>query len=313
MYKQIIIITILFLGLINLVASEVKAVTDVDYHDHVNYPDNQPSKLTARGKIMYYNPGVMEKTWAYRHNVEKYPECPECVGMIATMRDGDKKRKLCIQRDGIDQPEGPFYIIDVANEIHKDLLAQKDWLVDIGWPIAEAWNMNRPIMGTLLECPVDHSPILLNSKGENINVEPSTVIYNTNFRDAPSLYANKIGLIPINSKVKVVGTNSNKDWLKVDYNSKTGWIAYFLVQNKPADIPVLADEDYNDDTNSVAATVKYNSYLRAGPSTNYSVVGYIFRNTTIEIKKSALSRTDGWYQLVNGKWISANLVTLQSN
>lgn len=287
------------------------AVTDRDYHDHINYPDSQPSKLPAKGRIMYYNPGVMQRTWLYRHNVEKYPKCDECVGNIATMRDGDKQRKLCIQRDGVGQIEGPFYVIDVANEIHKDLLRDKDWLVDVGWPVAEAWNMNSPIPATLLDCPIGHTPILLDNAKQESEKEVSRVIFNTNFRSNPSLSANKIGLIPKNSSINVLGITESRKWLKVSYNNQTGFVASFLVNNIPNDVETINVSTAENDPKIVAGKLRFNSNLRSGPGTRYQIIGYQVKSSIVRVKETSYNANSDWYQLDNDKWIYAPLVSFE--
>ena len=115
-----------------------------NYYDHRVADDSQPSPLPASGKMDYYAQNVMEATWMYRSIFEKYPICKECVGMAALMRDGDKQRKICIQRPGKDI-EGPFYVIDVANDHDKkSLIERQNWIVDVGYQTKLFWKMYGP-------------------------------------------------------------------------------------------------------------------------------------------------------------------------
>lgn len=60
-------------------------------------------------------------------------------------------------------------------------------------------------------------------------------------------------------------------------------------------------------TTVTAPTVRQNANLRAGPGTNYAIVGSVPKGRTLQL---AGQSADGrWYQLRSGEWIAAFLVT----
>jgi len=138
------------------------------YYDHRTVDDAQKSPLPASGTIHYYAPGVMEQVWAYRSGSEGYQKCDNCVGYAALMRDGDKKGKVCIQRSGKDKVEGPFHVIDVANDNDKKtLIEKKNWVVDVDYNTAVAFGMLAgPINATILDCPATMTPYLEGKVGD---------------------------------------------------------------------------------------------------------------------------------------------------
>lgn len=126
------------------------------YYDHRKANDSMKSPLPATGKAMYYSKGLFEKVLASRVKSEKFPICDNCVGLIAMLRDGDRRRKVCINRKG--QPtEGPFLVADVAGDSHKKQMIEKEWVADVDYETAIRWgvvNKNSPII-TIVECPDD--------------------------------------------------------------------------------------------------------------------------------------------------------------
>lgn len=166
--KRIVIVTTLVFSLYLLMDFSAYAASIVEgteganptvignsYYDHSVVNDQQASPLPAYGKAMYYSKGLMEKVWNYRFTKEKYPKCDECVGFIALIRNGDRKRKVCIQRKNGDV-EGPFYVIDVVGDNHKSSVIQKDWVVDVDYATAYRWGMiqRRNIdWVTVIDCP----------------------------------------------------------------------------------------------------------------------------------------------------------------
>ena len=110
------------------------------------------SPLPARGKAMYYNPGIMQAVLDYRKAQGQVNPCPECVGHVALLRSGDLNRRVWIEwPDGM--VEGPFLVIDVAARHHIQMLLQREWVIDVDFRTAMRHNMNRPLWVTIMESP----------------------------------------------------------------------------------------------------------------------------------------------------------------
>jgi len=190
-------------------------VLDNHYYDHSVFDDLKPSPLPASGKINYYAKGVMDQVWNYRHYFEKYIECSECVGFAALMRDGDKKRKICIQRAGSSVVEGPFHVIDVAKDDDKPNLIQKqNWLVDVDRNTSKAWKMQGPMDGKVLECSKDITPTLIDL---NIAQLPTgTLLYNSRIRSGAGFTSPIVKVLPKGTNLVIYGKDITGMWYLVD-------------------------------------------------------------------------------------------------
>jgi len=190
-------------------------VTDNAYYDHSIFDDTKASPLPASGKINYYSNGVMNLVWHYRHYVEKYIVCPECVGFAALMRDGDKQRKICIQRAGSLIIEGPFHVIDVAGDHDKPNLIQKqNWLVDVDWNTSRAWKMQGPMDGKVQECSKDMTPTLIDL---NIAQLPTgTLLYNSRIRSGAGFTSPIVKVLPKGTNLVIYGKDITGMWYLVD-------------------------------------------------------------------------------------------------
>lgn len=117
---------------------------------HPPYSESTP--LPQSGKVMYYNPGVMERVLDYRVRTSDIEPCEECAGYVALLRAGDLNRKVWIELD-TGEVEGPFLVIDVAQPRHIDMLLERNWVVDVDNDTARRWQMRGPIGGTVLAAP----------------------------------------------------------------------------------------------------------------------------------------------------------------
>lgn len=104
---------------------------------------DQHSRLPAFGKAMFYNPGVMETVLENRLEAGTVDHCRECVGYVAMLRVGDLNRRVWIQLpDGT--VEGPFHVIDAADQKHVRMLLNKGWVIDVDYETAMRWKMAGP-------------------------------------------------------------------------------------------------------------------------------------------------------------------------
>lgn len=111
-------------------------------------PYEQPSRLPAYGKAMYYNPGVMELVLENRLKAGQVVPCRDCVGYVAMLRVGDLNSKVWIQLPDA-TVEGPFQVIDTADKRHIPMLINKGWIVDVDYETAMRWGMAGPRLVTV--------------------------------------------------------------------------------------------------------------------------------------------------------------------
>lgn len=128
---------------------------------------NQPTALPAYGKAMFYNPGVMETVLENRLEMGVVDHCHECVGYVAMLRAGDLNRRVWIQLSD-STVEGPFQVIDAADQKHVQMLIKKMWVIDVDYETAMRWKMAGPRLITLWD-----EPPLSYSLSNNIALEES--------------------------------------------------------------------------------------------------------------------------------------------
>lgn len=109
------------------------------------------SPLPVRGQAMYYNPGVMQKVLAYRHQLRQIENCEDCIGYVALLRAGDINRKVWLQVSE-DTVEGPFLVTDVAARHDIPRLLRIGWGIDVDWETAKRWNLRMPMV-TIHDAP----------------------------------------------------------------------------------------------------------------------------------------------------------------
>ena len=147
------------------------------------YPNyKSQSVLPITGKVMFYNPGIMEIVIENRYKAGDISGCSDCIGFAALLRAGDLNRKIWIQfSDGL--VEGPFHVVDVAAPQHVLMLIGKGWVADVDYETAMRWRMAGPRTATVLsEAPAGYvSPLELNHYDL---VTPSTL-------SAPAVYRNE--------------------------------------------------------------------------------------------------------------------------
>lgn len=140
-------------------AQEVVEVADPSVHKIYHKPVvdltpsyNQQTDLPAYGKAMFYNPGVMETVLENRLESGVINHCHECIGYVAMLRAGDLNRRIWIQLPD-STVEGPFQVIDAADQKHVHMLLNKMWVIDVDYETAMRWKMAGPRLVTLWDEP----------------------------------------------------------------------------------------------------------------------------------------------------------------
>ena len=125
---------------------------------------------------------------------------------------------------------------------------------------------------------------------DNQSTTPTTKYYyttaNLNIRDGASISSSKIGQIPDGTKVSVVDFNSNKTWAKIIYNGKTGWVSAQYLSTKSQEPEQKEDTYWN-------GTTTQNLNMRKGPSTDYSIIITIPKNSEVKIYE----KQSGWAKI----------------
>lgn len=109
---------------------------------------------------------------------------------------------------------------------------------------------------------------------------------NLNIRDGASTTSSKIGKIPNGTKVSVIDFNSNKTWAKVVYNNKTGWVSAQYLSTESQ------EPEQKEDTYWTGTTTQ-NLNMRKGPSTDYSIIIIIPKNSDVKIYETK----SGWAKI----------------
>lgn len=157
----------------------------------------------------------------------------------------------------------------------------------------------------------------------------ATVVENANLRAGPGTDFEKVGSALAGSQVNLVGCTESKDWCKL---ADGKWIFAELLEQLPEGLPVASSSAQtapatptapstpriSSTPTPVAATptrtpvpsnkptAADNANLRAGPGTNFDIVGNVAVGEPLDI--TGKSPAGDWYRLKQNKWIAAFLV-----
>jgi uncharacterized protein YraI len=127
-----------------------------------------------------------------------------------------------------------------------------------------------------------------------------TVNRNANLRAGPATSYAVTGGAQRGQAVTIVATNAAGTWLQL---ADGRWIAAFLVDVGEDATPATPTATGS----TTGATALRNANLRAGPGTNYAIVGGVRTGQTLDVQGRNANGT--WLQLRNGQWIAAFLVS----
>lgn len=137
-----------------------------------------------------------------------------------------------------------------------------------------------------------------------------------NVRSGPGIEYDVVGQLSENEEAAALArSNDNSDWLYIEQESLTGWVAYFTVNvsGDPTGLPVRVPDGSNTDLvpPSTLVTTRYNVRLRATPEVRARVVGIIpFNSETSPIAQTEDGRwLYVWYEDMEG-WALAQLFEL---
>lgn len=173
---------------------------------------------------------------------------------------------------------------------------------------------------TVAEAPA--TPSITTTLATEINGLPlinTTVTVSSNLRAGPSTDFEILTQAGPGDAVQIVAVSEDGQW----YLLATGaWIANFLVADQPTNVPTVTDEilaavqgtapvPTATPTPEAAAvtppTVTVDANLRAGPGTEFDIIGGTITGDVINIVGRNAEGT--WFRLDNGGWVLGTLVT----
>jgi len=137
----------------------------------------------------------------------------------------------------------------------------------------------------------------------------TSVIENANLRAGPGTNFAIIGQATAGQEVQVAAVSEDGGWYLLGNGA---WIAGFLVATPEAPVPVVNDQilqavtGQTAPTGVVTPTVTVDANLRAGPGTEFDVIGGTITGQAINIVGRNADGT--WFRLDNGGWVFAALV-----
>ena len=181
-------------------------------------------------------------------------------------------------RKGAGTSYSRYLVIPGGSKVEaSEITADKDWIKvtynnQSGWVSAQYLKK----VSSESETPVTPTP----------TTKDYYTTANLNIRDGASTSSSKIGQIPNGTKVSVVDFNSNKTWAKVVYNGKTGWVSAQYLSTKSQEPEQKEDTYWN-------GTTTQNLNMRKGPSTDYSIIITIPKNSDVKIYQTQ----SGWAKI----------------
>lgn len=172
---------------------------------------------------------------------------------------------------------------------------------------------------------VDATPAATTTLAAEVNGIPvinTTVNAVANLRAGPGTNFEIVSEAALGQPVQIAAVSEDGGW----YLLATGaWIASFLVDEQPANVPVVNDQILTaiqgtlpeptptpeatpvpQATEAVSPTVTVDANLRAGPGTTFEVLGGTVTGQAINIVGRNADGT--WYRLDNGGWVLGTLV-----
>jgi uncharacterized protein YraI len=133
-----------------------------------------------------------------------------------------------------------------------------------------------------------------------------TATSNANLRSGPGTTFNRVGGVQSGQAVQVAACNDGCTWYQLDSGS---WIFAELVAVQAAAAPAAAPAAAEQSAPAAPAGAKAadTANLRSGPGTGYARVGGVTAGQALNV--TGRTEAADWYQLADGNWIAAFLVT----
>lgn len=162
--------------------------------------------------------------------------------------------------------------------------------------VFEADPMGLPIVDQEVEAAEASSDVLVTAYGQ------------VNVRSGPGIVHDIIGQLEVDMQARALArSNPHNDWLYIETESLSGWVAYFTVQvqGDPSTLPVRVPDASGQELVAPAMMVapRFNTVLRAEPALEAPEIGQVpFGSTVMPLARSeasewlyvAFENTAGW-------------------
>jgi uncharacterized protein YraI len=154
-------------------------------------------------------------------------------------------------------------------------------------------------------------PVAIDTKAYATQVKYVLALQDVRMRSGPDTQFNIIGFVAAGQTAKVTGVNSNGSWWRVicpDNSTGSCWISAATNLTKPTNSPLPDNSAYPTNVQFVMAQRDVNIYN--GPSSQYSVVGFVAAGQTAKV--TGVSADKNWWRVVcpvlvpGNCWVSAD-------
>jgi uncharacterized protein YraI len=170
-------------------------------------------------------------------------------------------------------------------------------------------------LGVLLVLSLLLTSMLPVAQAQDKKVLTGKSLFNINIRATPGINSAVIGVLPSNQEATAIGRTAGNNWIQVEYQGTTGWMAAWLLffTGDTYSLPVTSDIQPPTISTGHPLTVisPYNVNIRKDPQVGAEVLATLPFNT--EASATGRNETSSWvrveYQDVEG-WTAAWLVLL---
>jgi uncharacterized protein YgiM (DUF1202 family) len=157
--------------------------------------------------------------------------------------------------------------------------------------------------------PVPTLPVDMNAYPTNVKYVMA--LQDVNIRSGPGMQFRILSYVAEGQTAKVNGVSANGNWWRVicpDDTIGSCWISALASLTKPTDGPLPDTSDYPTDVRYVMAQQDLNIY--SGPSSQFSLVGYIAGGQTVQV--TGVNASGSWWRVicpdnrVGSCWVSAD-------
>lgn len=143
-------------------------------------------------------------------------------------------------------------------------------------------------------------------------------LFDVNIRSAPGTNRAVIGLLPYGEEVEAIGRNEGNNWVQINYQDITGWVAAWLLifEDDTSKLPVTTDVEPPPASGKgpFDLVTPFNLNLRAAPDLNSAILEVIPYNTPVQA--IARSANSSWIEIKVGTrrgWVAAWLVVMRGD
>ncbi len=173
------------------------------------------------------------------------------------------------------------------------------------------WTM-LAVMLTLLLAAVPQA------QAQGVTTIKGKALFDVNIRLAPGTNRAVIGLLPYGEEVEAIGRNEGNNWIQINYQDITGWVAAWLLifEDDTSKLPVTTDVEPPPASGKgpFDLVTPFNLNLRAAPDLNSAILEVIPYNTPVQA--IARSANSSWIEIKAGTrhgWVAAWLVVMRGD